>query len=143
MTSFQRLYDVYTTSLTSYRRRIDVETTSCVYWEGFFNCSKTCFTHLALQKSEFVLKYLNRINNYCLQKFKVCNKHFHGLNKTKQYNFVIIPGHFFTFPINQYSNNKKSLGFTHNYFSEVRTCFQFALKRKLNENRSSRKTLSQ
>ena len=31
-TSFQRLYDVYTTSLTSYRRRIDVETTSCVYW---------------------------------------------------------------------------------------------------------------
>ena len=31
-TSFQRLYDLYTTSLTSYRRRIDVETTSCVYW---------------------------------------------------------------------------------------------------------------
>ena len=31
-TSFQRLYDVYTTSATSYRRRIDVETTSCVYW---------------------------------------------------------------------------------------------------------------
>ena len=31
-TSFQRLYDVYTTSVTSYRRRIDVETTSCVYW---------------------------------------------------------------------------------------------------------------
>ena len=32
-TSFQRLYDVYTTSLTSCRRRIDVETTSCVYWD--------------------------------------------------------------------------------------------------------------
>ena len=31
--SFQRLYDVYTTSATSYRRRIDVETTSCVYWD--------------------------------------------------------------------------------------------------------------
>ena len=31
-TSFQRLYDVYTKSLTSYRRRIDVETTSCVHW---------------------------------------------------------------------------------------------------------------
>ena len=30
-TSFQRLYDVYTTSATSYRRRINVETTSCVY----------------------------------------------------------------------------------------------------------------
>ena len=32
-TSFQRLYDVYTTSATSYRRRIDVETTSCVFWD--------------------------------------------------------------------------------------------------------------
>ena len=32
-TSFQRLYDVYTTSATSYRRRIDVETTSCAYWD--------------------------------------------------------------------------------------------------------------
>ena len=32
-TSFQRLYDVYTTSATSYRRRIDVETMSCVYRE--------------------------------------------------------------------------------------------------------------
>ena len=31
-TPFQRLYDAYTTSLTSYRRRVDVETTSCVYW---------------------------------------------------------------------------------------------------------------
>ena len=31
---FQRLYDVYTTSVTSYRRRIDVETTSCVYWDS-------------------------------------------------------------------------------------------------------------
>ena len=31
-TSFQRLYDVYTTSATSYRRRINVETTSCIYW---------------------------------------------------------------------------------------------------------------
>ena len=31
-TSFQRLYNVYTTSGTSYRCRIDVETTSCVYW---------------------------------------------------------------------------------------------------------------
>ena len=33
-TSFQRLCDVYTTSLTSYRRRIDVETTSRVYWDS-------------------------------------------------------------------------------------------------------------
>ena len=33
-TSFQRLYDVYTTSATSYRRRINVETTSCVYWDS-------------------------------------------------------------------------------------------------------------
>ena len=33
-TSFQRLYDVYTTSATSYRRRIDVETTLCVYWDS-------------------------------------------------------------------------------------------------------------
>ena len=32
--SFQRLYDVYTPSPTSYRRYIDVETTSCVYWDG-------------------------------------------------------------------------------------------------------------
>ena len=32
-TSFQRLYDVYTTSLTLYRRRIYVETTSCIYWD--------------------------------------------------------------------------------------------------------------
>ena len=37
-TSFQRLYDVYTTSATSYRRRIDVETTSCVYWDVFVFC---------------------------------------------------------------------------------------------------------
>ena len=29
--SFQRLEDVYTTSLTSYRRLIDVEATPCVY----------------------------------------------------------------------------------------------------------------
>ena len=36
MTSFQRLYDVYTTSLTSYRCRIDAETTSCVYWVSSF-----------------------------------------------------------------------------------------------------------
>ena len=34
MTSFQRLYEVYTTSVTLYRRLLDVETTSCVYWEG-------------------------------------------------------------------------------------------------------------
>ena len=33
-TSFQRLYDVYTTSATSYRRIIEVEATSCVYWNG-------------------------------------------------------------------------------------------------------------
>ena len=31
-TLFQRLYDVYTTSPTSYRCLIDVETTSYVYW---------------------------------------------------------------------------------------------------------------
>ena len=31
-TSFQRLWDVYTTSPTLYRRLLDVETTSCVYW---------------------------------------------------------------------------------------------------------------
>ena len=31
-TSFQRLYDVYTTSPMSYRCLIDVEMTSCVYW---------------------------------------------------------------------------------------------------------------
>ena len=40
MTSFQRLYDVYATSLTSYRRRIDAETTSCVYWGRRFTNQK-------------------------------------------------------------------------------------------------------
>ena len=30
-TSFQRLYDVYTMSVTSYRHRIDIEMTSCIY----------------------------------------------------------------------------------------------------------------
>ena len=40
-TSFQRLYDVYTTSATSYRRRKDVETTSCVYWEWAFILEKS------------------------------------------------------------------------------------------------------
>ena len=32
-TSFQRLFEVHTTSPASYRRLIDVETTSCVYWD--------------------------------------------------------------------------------------------------------------
>ena len=35
--SFQRLCNVYTTSLTWYRRRIDVETTPCVYWVTVIN----------------------------------------------------------------------------------------------------------
>ena len=42
-TSFQRLYDVYTTSLTWYRRLIDVKTTSCVYWESLWIIHATFF----------------------------------------------------------------------------------------------------
>ena len=34
MTSFQRLLDVYATSVTLHRRLIDVETMSSVYWVG-------------------------------------------------------------------------------------------------------------
>ena len=49
-TSFQRLYDVYTTSATSYRRRKDVETTSCVYW-GSTLIEHTMLTHFPKKSS--------------------------------------------------------------------------------------------
>ena len=52
-TSFQRLYDIYATSLTSYRRRIDVETTSCVYWVG--SIITQCFSR-TLKLKEFTSK---------------------------------------------------------------------------------------
>ena len=53
-TSFQRLYDVYTTSATSYRRRIDVETTSCVYW---------VITYTELLLSEFINPIRSQLQN--------------------------------------------------------------------------------
>ena len=36
-TSFQRLWEVFTTSVMSYRRLADVETTLCVYWVEVHN----------------------------------------------------------------------------------------------------------
>ena len=56
-TSFQRLYDVYTMSLTSYRRRIDVETTSCVYWDyNIYNTSILCKLNFAFFLEEKLKK---------------------------------------------------------------------------------------
>ena len=59
-TSFQRLYDVYTTSATSYRRRIDVETTSCVYWDT------TSYYVFELEKLASLLASNRRFSKYLL-----------------------------------------------------------------------------
>ena len=57
-TSFQRLYDVYTTSATSYRRRIDVETTSCVHWETNFEFKLLLFSAVRSYYQTFTVEYL-------------------------------------------------------------------------------------
>ena len=79
--SFQRLWDVYT---TSYRRLIDAETTSCVYWDVAF--SQNGFHHLL---SNHLQNYLENMFIYVLYFYltEYESKESENLKKVKLCNF--------------------------------------------------------